>query len=341
MTTGPSSLAGRSAIAGLITMLCVAMGASLSAHRRDELWQAARVGVEPDRVRLEISLTPGIQIAEAFIREIDDDGDLRLSEAEQQAYAERVLGVSLFGSTTRLRSAVAGRRSFSGRRPVAQRRGGDHARDGGRSAVLESRRAPALLFAMTARRPTTSLANALCPTAIASGSLGQERDFYQRQLTVAFELREGQPSSFNWAWLGLVCALPLVVAVCRRPGRSRRPGHRVSRVGVSLLDGLLLIAVLDLPADLAARPLVRVDVRVGVAGTDCLDELPKAPASIPLSGTEARTSAAVISPVTVPSIAGHAGLPPPPQRNAWTAPLTERCAKWMCAWIVVSPSSPS
>ena len=92
MTTVPSSLAGRGAIAGLIATLCVAMGASLSAHRRDELLQAARVGVEPDRVRLEISLTPGIEIAEAFIREIDDDGDLRLSEAEQQAYAERVLG---------------------------------------------------------------------------------------------------------------------------------------------------------------------------------------------------------------------------------------------------------
>ena len=69
-----------------------------------------------------------------------------------------------------------------------------------------------------------------------------------------------------------------VVAVCRRPGPRRRPGRRVSRgLGVWLLDGLLLIAVLNLPADFAARPLGRVDVRVGVPGADCLNELLECP----------------------------------------------------------------
>ena len=212
MTTVPSSLAGRGAIAGLIALLCVAMGASLSAHRRDELLQAARVGVEPDRVRVEISLTPGIEIAEAFIREIDDDGDLRLSEAEQQAYAERVLGrVDLrVDDSVALRLLLAGAR-FPG---AVGLRSGEAAITLEMEAALPSLSpGPHRLFFRndSAAAGNVFLANALVPESDRVGVTGQERDFYQRQLTVAFELREEQPSSVNWAWLGFgfVCVLPL------------------------------------------------------------------------------------------------------------------------------------
>jgi hypothetical protein len=44
------------------------------------------------------------------------------------------------------------------------------------------------------------------------------------------------------------------------------------------------------------------------------------------------TSAATIVPSTVPEFeAGQAGLPPPPQKNTETPPLTPRCPTWMCA----------
>ena len=209
MTTVPGSLAGRGAVVGLIAMLGVAMGASLSAHRRDELLQAARVGVEPDRVRLELSLTPGIEIAEAFIGEIDADGDLRLSAAEQQAYAERVLGrVALrVDDSVALNLLVAGA-SFPG---AADLRSGEAAITLEVEAALPflSPGAHRLFFRNdNAATGSIFLANALVPESDRVGVTGQERDFDQRQLTVAFELRDGQPSRFNWAWLGFVCVLP-------------------------------------------------------------------------------------------------------------------------------------
>ena len=69
--------------------MSVAFIESVSAHRRDEYLHAVRIAVEPDRVHFEMSLTPGIAIADAIIREIDQDDDGALSSGEQQAYARR------------------------------------------------------------------------------------------------------------------------------------------------------------------------------------------------------------------------------------------------------------
>ena len=66
--------------------------ARVSAHRLDEFLQAARIDVEPDRVRLEMSLTPGVAVADRVIREIDVDRNGALSQGEKRAYAGRVLG---------------------------------------------------------------------------------------------------------------------------------------------------------------------------------------------------------------------------------------------------------
>jgi len=80
----------------LIGALALAAGASVSAHRHDEYLHAARIAIEPSDVRVELSLTPGITVADAVIRDIDGDGDSTLSAAEQRRYAERVLrGISL------------------------------------------------------------------------------------------------------------------------------------------------------------------------------------------------------------------------------------------------------
>src|SRR5688572_180737 len=61
----------------------------------------------------------------------------------------------------------------------------------------------------------------------------------------------------------------------RGGGRDRTsvPTTASRALGVSLPDELLLIAVVDQPADLAAGPFVGVHVHVSVAGTNCLDEL--------------------------------------------------------------------
>ena len=59
----------------LAPMIFVVGATDLSAHRRDELLQAARIGIAADRVELELSLTPGIAVADDVIGTIDRDRD--------------------------------------------------------------------------------------------------------------------------------------------------------------------------------------------------------------------------------------------------------------------------
>ena len=61
-----------------------------SAHRLDEYLEATLLSVEPDRVEASMRLVPGVAVSSAVIAGIDTNGDGVLSEAEQQAYAERV-----------------------------------------------------------------------------------------------------------------------------------------------------------------------------------------------------------------------------------------------------------
>ena len=62
-----------------------------SAHRRDEYLQAARVAIDPDRIEIELDLTPGIAVAEQVLAEIDRDANRSISDGEAQAYRTQVL----------------------------------------------------------------------------------------------------------------------------------------------------------------------------------------------------------------------------------------------------------
>ncbi len=71
--------------------LVVVAAASASAHRRDEYLQAARVAIDPDRVEIELDLTPGIAVAEQVLTQIDRDGNRSISDGEARAYRGQVL----------------------------------------------------------------------------------------------------------------------------------------------------------------------------------------------------------------------------------------------------------
>lgn len=75
---------------GGLTLVLIA-GGSTSAHRRDEYLQAARLGIDLDRVHLALDLTPGIAGAEGVLAEIDLDGNKSISAGEAQAYSGRLL----------------------------------------------------------------------------------------------------------------------------------------------------------------------------------------------------------------------------------------------------------
>ena len=97
-------------------MAIVGVG-DVSAHRRDEYLQAARLGIDPGRVQIELDLTPGIAVAEAILADIDRNRDGSLSADEQRAYVSLVLSaVTLEVDGTRFRVQL-GDLQFS-RRPT-------------------------------------------------------------------------------------------------------------------------------------------------------------------------------------------------------------------------------
>ena len=69
----------------------LACPATAAAHRLDEYLQATRIALAPNNVRVEIDLTPGINVAPRVGPLIDIDGDGALSPAERRAYAELVV----------------------------------------------------------------------------------------------------------------------------------------------------------------------------------------------------------------------------------------------------------
>ena len=83
----------------------------LSAHRRDEYLQAARLAIDPGSLELSLAMTPGIDVAERVIADIDRDRDGVFSLHEQEIYVAAVMGqVTLEhdGRTLQLESTRAG-----------------------------------------------------------------------------------------------------------------------------------------------------------------------------------------------------------------------------------------
>ena len=71
-------------------LLCLVRIAS--AHRLDEYLQATIISVDKDHIQASIRMIPGIAVSSSVIASIDSNGDGIISDAEQRAYAERVLG---------------------------------------------------------------------------------------------------------------------------------------------------------------------------------------------------------------------------------------------------------
>jgi hypothetical protein len=87
-----SSSRSRAGAALLLTSaLAAAAGMRASAHRLDEYLQAARLAIDPDRVQIELDLTPGISVAAAVLSDADANRDGVVSPAEVDACARHVL----------------------------------------------------------------------------------------------------------------------------------------------------------------------------------------------------------------------------------------------------------
>jgi hypothetical protein len=76
----------------LFSLLCVcAFQITASAHILDEYLQAAQITVASDGLRVELNLTPGVDVADRVFAVIDSDRNRQISRGEEQAYVQRVL----------------------------------------------------------------------------------------------------------------------------------------------------------------------------------------------------------------------------------------------------------
>ena len=217
MTTARSLRGSRTVATLLVWVLVLGAGASVSAHRRDEVLQAARIAIEPGDLRLEINVTPGIAAADALLREIDLNQDGVLSPAEQQSFAARLvslLTVRIDGSaplplTLADSNFPAPAVMKTGEAAISLRvaanlpslAAGDHS--------LEFRNDHATVGSVY-------LANALTPASRHLTIPNQRRDVDQRALTLDFTITSEPLLVERWRWIAFAAVLCLSILIARR-----------------------------------------------------------------------------------------------------------------------------
>jgi len=196
-------LRGGKAIPIAVVAAAIAV-AGLSAHRRDELLQAARIALEPDRLELELDLTPGIEVADAIIADADLDRDAQVAPPEQWAYCRRVLEaiqLEVDGDALRLQPLSC---TFPA---VAAIRGGVGIIELKAAAAVPALSAGAhqVVFRNTFQPDgSVYLANALVPATDGVAVTAQHRDGDQRSLAIDYRLAPDHASGRPVWPLGLV-----------------------------------------------------------------------------------------------------------------------------------------
>lgn len=194
--------------------------ASASAHRRDELLQAARIGIGTQRVELGLGLTPGVAQAGAVIDQIDRNGDGVLTEQEESAYAKAVLSAMQLAVDGRATPIELVESSFP---PIDALRSGDARIDLSATAALFPLQPGKHEIAFNnAYRPDISvyLTNALAPTDHRIEILLQRRDPEQRSTTIEYVIA----SRYAELWPPILMILAATAWVFfRRPLFLARP----------------------------------------------------------------------------------------------------------------------
>jgi hypothetical protein len=218
-----NSRASSAAACGLTLALAAAAGGAPSAHRLDEYLQAARIAIDPDRVQLDLDLTPGVAVAGAILSDIDGNRDGSASAEEQRAYAAAVVGALDLAVDGRPLALLPGPSSFP--RLDAVRRGEGtislHA-----AALLP--RQPDGVHRVSFRNrhhPDRSvyLANAMVPDSDRVAVTEQRRDSDQRELVIEYVLRPAAPPAVTRArGLAAAAGVSALVVWGSRALRRRR-----------------------------------------------------------------------------------------------------------------------
>ena len=202
-------------------MLAGVSVAELSAHRRDEYLQAARLALEPGAVHIELDLTPGIALAEAVISDIDRDRDGSLSADEQVAYANLVLSAIELEVDERSLPLQLGDASYPD--VDAIRRGEGTIRLHVAATLQDlSSGTHQLVFRNTHRTEgSVYLANALVPESDQVAVTRQQRDGNQSELVIDYAVRSSAARTHVWLLSGLALAAALSCVYAIRGAASR------------------------------------------------------------------------------------------------------------------------
>ncbi len=206
--------------------------ADVSAHRRDEYLQAARLAIDPDGVQLELDLTPGIALAEAIIADIDHNRDGALSADEQHAYGSLVLSslqLDVDGTPVRVQLAAT---IFPDVEAMRRGEGTIRLQSTATLPRLSMGRHQLLFRNRHHRDRSVYLANALVPGSDDVAVTAQRRDGDQTELTIDYVLRVGPATSTDWLVLGGIAAAMVLVLGIRR-SRSGASHWREQCVAVS------------------------------------------------------------------------------------------------------------
>jgi hypothetical protein len=199
--------------------------AEVSAHRRDEYLQAARLAIDPGGVQIELDLTPGIALAEAVIADIDRNRDGSLSEDEQRAYGDLVASAVTLAIDGRPVRAQLAATSFPN--VEAMRRGEGTIRLRSSATLAHLSTGPHQLLFRNSHHPDRSvyLANALVPTSDTVAVTAQRRDIDQTELTIDYVLG-APPEMSTAAWLlgSIAAAAVMLVLLTRRSGPGADTG---------------------------------------------------------------------------------------------------------------------
>jgi hypothetical protein len=180
---------------------------SAGAHRVDEYLQAARLGIDVDRVDLEIDLTAGTDVASGIFASIDTNDDGEISSAEGELYARQVfrsVALTVDGSPVSIKSA-------ENRFPEFR----DMSLGVGTIQLRASAKVPAagagrhqLSFLNTHRSESSVyLVNALIPANPRIQIADQRRDSAQHGITLDYMVIADAPSARTFALIaGLVLA---------------------------------------------------------------------------------------------------------------------------------------
>jgi hypothetical protein len=220
----------------LACFLCAFAFQATAAHVLDEYVQAAQIALAPDGVRVELRLTPGVEVAGRSFRMIDSDGDGKISPAEEQAYARRVLQdivLEVDGRSAPLKLTGV---QFPSLREMQEGDGAirlDLAAEADLGAAGEHQ-----LSFRNDHLPKLSvyLVNALVPATSEIKISGQQRDTLQREMRLSFNVTpqvapQVLPADVHgpWPWTGvlLLClCLLLLFSQWKRLYRYwRRPIH--------------------------------------------------------------------------------------------------------------------